>query len=304
MKKQGSGFFCFQGIFRVVGTSPDGDSVRFVVADPDAVDQALATFGDGIKIKWKGPKDGPKNACQLRFEAIDALETHYQQGGDEFGHQPKGLAQAARDRLIELLGITGVVWGKSEKSPKIKSAGDDKPGYILTRGADNRKYGRPVAFVYAGKAPVADGQRFRLEANHLRKSVNYRVAAEGLVYPTYYRKLFGDLRDEFDDAIANARKTAKSGSLYAKDRTNKGLDLSTKTVIATDAPIMPKLFRRLAEHFNAGGKVGGFRDFLLSKEDDLAMEVGGHETHFATFVEIQGTKIRLTVPPERLLFMK
>jgi hypothetical protein len=304
MKKQGSGYFCFGGKFHVAGTSPDGDSVRFVVSDPGAVDDALATFGDGIKIKWKGPKDGPKNACQLRFEAIDALETHYQQGGKDYGHQPKALAQAARDRLIEMLGVTDVVWGTSEKAPKIKSANDDTPGYILTRGADNRKYGRPVAFVYAGKAPVADGQRFRLEASHLRKSVNYRLAAEGLVYATYYKKLFADLRGEFDTAIAKARKNAKSGSLYAKDRTNKGLDLSAKTTIATDTPIMPKLFRRLAEHFNGGGKLSDFRNFLLSKQDDLAMEIGGHETHFTTFVEVKGTKIRLTVSPERLLFMK
>ncbi|MDA0807917.1 MAG: hypothetical protein O2983_02225 [Planctomycetota bacterium] len=63
-----------------------------------------------ILISGDGPTFGvdSKLRAQLRLEAIDALETHYRAGGKTW-HQPKELANAATDRLLELVGIKNVV---------------------------------------------------------------------------------------------------------------------------------------------------------------------------------------------------
>ncbi len=54
------------GTYRVVGASPDGDSVRFYPHDP----QAFRRAGITVKANRAG-------GVQLRLDAIDALETHY-----------------------------------------------------------------------------------------------------------------------------------------------------------------------------------------------------------------------------------
>lgn len=54
------------GQFRVLGTQPDGDSVRFYPDDPDAWSKT------GVRARVN-----PSGGVQLRLDAIDALETHY-----------------------------------------------------------------------------------------------------------------------------------------------------------------------------------------------------------------------------------
>ncbi|HJQ48040.1 MAG TPA: hypothetical protein VJ870_17230 [Amycolatopsis sp.] len=56
-----------KGNFRIVGASPDGDSVRFYPDDPMAFSKA------GMRVRLNS-----RGGAQLRLDAIDALETHYQ----------------------------------------------------------------------------------------------------------------------------------------------------------------------------------------------------------------------------------
>jgi hypothetical protein len=91
-------FVLIKGTFHVEGYSPDGDSVRF-----------MADF----KEHWAKLSGGPavlnaKDHAQLRFEAIDTLETHYQNT-----HQPRKLATGALERLLEGLNITDVEWNET-----------------------------------------------------------------------------------------------------------------------------------------------------------------------------------------------
>src|SRR3954454_21559152 len=55
-----------KGHYRIVGASPDGDSVRFYPLDPGVWEAA------GIAGRTNSP-----GGAHLRLDAIDALETHY-----------------------------------------------------------------------------------------------------------------------------------------------------------------------------------------------------------------------------------
>jgi hypothetical protein len=98
-------FFAIPGTYHVKGLSPDGDSIRFKATDP------------GLWSLLDGPAVGgdSKLRAQLRLEAFDALETHCRAGGKTW-HQPKELANAATDRLLELVGIKNVVWSAFKRS--------------------------------------------------------------------------------------------------------------------------------------------------------------------------------------------
>ncbi len=82
-------FKVIQGKFHVKGYQPDGDSIRFAADNPAHWD----TF------PWKSANKKKAAKKQLRIEAIDALETHY-----EDYHQPRPFALAALERLLKLLG--------------------------------------------------------------------------------------------------------------------------------------------------------------------------------------------------------
>ena len=66
---------------------------------------------------------------------------------------------------------------------------------------------------------------------------------------------------------------------------------------------MPKLFRRLAEFLEGGGSVEGFKKFLEAKEELILIISTGHITHFDTVVEVAGNVVRMTEPPENLVFL-
>ena len=93
--------FLIAGGFRIEGTQPDGDSIRFTSDDPRKWD--LIT-GTQVKRNASG-------AAQLRLDAIDALETHY---GTPRTHQPLDLAHAAAAELLDWLGFSNVVREQGE----------------------------------------------------------------------------------------------------------------------------------------------------------------------------------------------
>ncbi len=136
-------FYAIPGTYHVKGLSPDGDSIRFKATNPDHWDLL-----DGPAVRVDS-----KQRAQLRLEAIDALETHYRAGGRTW-HQPKEFANAATDRLLDMVGIKNVVWPPSRY--RVRSADDGTHGYILSRTAE--RYRRPVSFAYAGRCPYKPGE--------------------------------------------------------------------------------------------------------------------------------------------------
>src|SRR6185437_7698322 len=86
------------GHYRLIGASPDGDSVRFYPDSPTA----FADAGLAVKVNATG-------GAQLRLDAIDALETHYTpRTASHAWHQPAALGNGAAGALLDLLGFTGV----------------------------------------------------------------------------------------------------------------------------------------------------------------------------------------------------
>src|SRR5438067_2504114 len=86
---------CLRGDLIVIGKSPDGDSIRFKPHTPALLDQ-LADAG-----RLKPSADG---TVQLRLDAIDTPETHYE-------NQAQPLGEPARDDLLKWAGFTSVTWG-------------------------------------------------------------------------------------------------------------------------------------------------------------------------------------------------
>jgi endonuclease YncB( thermonuclease family) len=283
--------YLIKGQYRIAHSEPDGDSVHFL-PDNTAAFTSLhlaAHLGSG-------------GAAQLRLDAIDALETHYTPAahGARTMHQPLELAHAAGGRLLDLLGFSDVVRNGEMVT---SSTPDATPGYILTRIAD--KYGRPVSLAYAGTTDQADLTQVFTDADLLHASVNYRLLAEGLVYPTFYSQLYPDLRADLTTAAGNARE-AKAG-VWASDATTSGAAITALADLTDQLVILPKLFRRLAEYFTLGAgniSLAGFAAFLASHNDRLYVISDAHATGFDNVITVDGQTVRLDKDITDLIFIE
>ncbi|MGC5020787.1 hypothetical protein [Micromonospora sp. DT47] len=280
------------GSFRVVGAAPDGDSVRFHPTDPAHWDRV------------EGPHRVRRNAsggAQLRLDGIDALETHYRAGRIPT-HQPLDLGRASASALLSALGFRSV--HRDERETVTDASPVEVPGYVFTRGAD--VYGRCVALAGRGAPPTdkPSGERVHVTVPMLRRTVNYRQLARGHAYPTFYRKLYADLRQAMARAVVAAR--AAGGPLWRADQTASGAALPAGLAdLERDVVLLPKLFRRLADYFalNDGDpSLGGFVDYLDARDDRITLLPTGQWTSLDTVVAVDGNKIRLTHPPEQLFF--
>ncbi|MGW1958544.1 hypothetical protein ACWCPI_38350 [Streptomyces sp. NPDC001920] len=79
----------------------------------------------------------------------------------------------------------------------------------------------------------------------LHEAVNHKLLAKGIVYPTFYRSLFADLRN---DMTATAHKAQADGEgLWPLDKTQKPTVVVGPTEVSKDV-ILPKFNRRLGEY--------------------------------------------------------
>ena len=278
-------FTLIKGTFHVVNYSPDGDSIRFAPADPSLLS---GLSGPPAKLNARGH-------AQLRIEAIDTLETHYTSTGGTY-HQPLGLAKAAAERLMDFVGITNIVWSGNN----VVQASDGTAGYILSRAVEKNR--RPVAFVFAGSAPEADGASVHLDVARLADSYNQAALAEGIAYPTFYEGLFHDLRGALADRVIAAR--AAGAGVWNDDGTLPGFDPTNLAVITADVPILPKLFRRLVDYMTENATAVGFKAKLEQAREPVLDLATSNFTHFDTFInQAAGTSaVRLTREPELLVF--
>ncbi|MGH3836034.1 MAG: hypothetical protein ACRDSF_10065 [Pseudonocardiaceae bacterium] len=88
----------------------------------------------------------------VRFEGIDALETHFVNQ-----HQNLQFAQAARDRMLQLIGFGDVQFWPDRPS-KVKNAQNHPvPGYVLANGIESN--GRMLGLVFPGQAKPGNSRR-------------------------------------------------------------------------------------------------------------------------------------------------
>jgi hypothetical protein len=68
---------------------------------------------------------------------------------------------------------------------------------------------------------------------------------------------------------------------------------------------MPKLFRRLADYYTLNDQdpsLDGFADYLAQRDDRIYVLPTGQYTGLDSVVKVTGQVVRLTYPPEQLVF--
>jgi len=278
-------FTAIKGTYHVTGYAPDGDSIRFMAQNPASWEQLE---GKEVALNAKGH-------AQLRIEAIDTLETHYKSK-----HQPLKYADLATRRLHALLGIKDVTWSPSHA--RVISAKDGIPGTIITRMAEEN--GRPVSYLYDQSLDMMDGEPVYLEKLLARKSVNFRMLREGLAFPTFYDGLFYDLRELFARETEKARKARRG--VWAEDRSNKLMQISSLEDITDEIVLLPKLFRRMVVFFQNRSLFNPleFLRVIDEKNERVLILNQLHFTHLEDILEINAQgQMKLTEKPEELVFL-
>lgn len=275
-------FKVIKGKFHVKGYQPDGDSIRFEADNPAQWD----TFPWDSASKKKAAKK------QLRIEAIDALETHY-----EGYHQPRPFAIAALERLLKLLGIEDIHYSLNVTT--IVKANDAQPGFIATDGLD--RYDRPISLLFPASAKLTDGALLTSDRLPLEKSVNYILAREGLVYPTFYTTTDKVFVEKIRKAVRLAREDERG--IWAIDRTSDLVLWDTRT-IQEDVTIMPKLFRRLVEFCDTYADFAELPAYMARQKDNLELLNDPTPRSLASLMtfDVTGRRMALTVPIEDIFF--
>lgn len=250
---------------------PDGDTVRFVPDNPfDLMDPAnFKRYG------FRDP-DIDEFGINIRFEGIDALETHFQVKGESSAHyhQNLSLAQAARDRLLDLLGFRNIVYGAGQEANKIISVDNNPaPGFVLANGIDGN--GRLLGFVYSGATedydtalknieeqgkPISEAGPVKLglptplpyflKPEVMKFSINWKLVDAGLVYAELYTSLPLTLLRVVAERIRALRQTPPANTIWGQESIGKGFDFVWDKKVETleDKVIFPKIFRRLAQY--------------------------------------------------------
>ena len=268
------------GTFHVKGFQPDGDSIRFQANDPANWDF----------FEWETEKDKKEKRKQLRVESIDALETHY-----EGYHQPRPFALAALESLLEMLGIKDVIYSLS--LTQIVSADDGKAGFIASASTD--RFGRPVSYVFPKSAKLTDGAVMDSATLPIEDSLNFQLAREGLIYPTFYNTTDRAFAEKIRAVVARARKTKRG--IWSIDKTADFTLYDIRT-LQEDILVLPKLFRRLVGFFEGYSEFSQLGDYLAKQKDSLELWDGTKKKSLAELMKISGRRIQLKTPVEDILF--
>ena len=269
------------------GPEPDGDTVKFSPDTPALVNSLPRPSGRPPEINARG--------ISVRLEAIDALETHFNET-----HQDLGGANRARDALLARLGFHDVVFF-DDLPNKVESAdADSVGGYVLSNGVDAN--GRMIGFVYAGAAPGPDGSSVFLDDPGVDGSVNTQLLADGLVYPAYYGTLPATLRLHLVET-SRAARAAGTGIWAASTADPDGPATVTDAQSLTTLTIWPKLFRRLVPYFAAGHTdLDGFDAWLrqdaVHRDDRLVLLDPVEPGNLHDVIVASGHSVQLTRWPE------
>ncbi|GAA2812613.1 thermonuclease family protein [Kitasatospora aburaviensis] len=269
------------------GPEPDGDTVKFKPDSPALVEGLPRPSGAPPKINGRG--------ISVRLEAIDALETHFNET-----HQELAGANAGRDRLLELLGFTNVVFFEDQPN-KVQSADQDSiRGHVLSNGIDAN--GRLIGFVYPGEPAEPDGTPVFLDDARVDQSANAVLLTEGHAYPAFYATLPATLRTHLADVSRTAR-AAKVG-LWPRSKADPNGKATVPDLATLQQLVMwPKLFRRLVPFLATGAPdLSGFDAWLrqdpVHRDDPIFLLDRGEHGNLHDVIEAVGHDIQLTVWPE------
>jgi hypothetical protein len=350
-------YLLIKGSYHIVRQSPDADSVKFRAANP-ALWAQLETDNRAI-FERKLAEDA--GVVTLRFQGIDALETHYgavplpppvdlvgKSSAAMTAPRPTEYSQLidfgrhATDVMLGLLGASAIKWGAFGKTKFVAEARmgtsasaplvteklkDTLPGYIVT--GDVELNGRPLAWVFPGETPLADGSAVTNTAlaDMLESALNFQLLRQGMVYPYYFMSLAGALRRKLDTAVTQARRDAQRAvktprpSLWRIDQTMTGVDVANIQTLVSEKALLPYLFRRVIKldyRLHMERYWGHLRDpqkplpppsataldsffadgnpyvFVVSDQDFLRL---------GDILTISGTTLRMTKAPHDIIFL-
>jgi endonuclease YncB( thermonuclease family) len=221
------------------GPQPDGDTINFLPDNEDLITE-LKRFAN------RSPERKHLGTYSVRFEGIDALETHFMNR-----HQKLAQARAARDRMLALMGFGAVAFWP-ELPNNVKSAQyHPVRGCLIANGIESN--GRVLGLVYPGEiaAGTADGQRIFVDRALLDASVNAKLVSEGLAYAELYSTMPLSLLGRMRQVV----KAARNAGLGFWPQENVQLGTPADITDLSDLPNMvmfPKLYRRLVKYFDSG----------------------------------------------------
>ena len=287
-------FHIFYPLSPSSGPEPDGDTIKFKATNKQLIER-LPRANMPAQFNQAG-------ITSIRFEGMDALETHFEVEGDRY-HQKIDLALQARDVLLAKMGFGHIEYFPN--SFKVSSVQNHPiPGYILSNGLDT--YGRTIAFVFTGDHPAVDGSSIFVTPQMLDSSLNIFMLQQGQAYPAFYLSLPAELRDHLEEIVAAAR-TAATG-LWAEDTANPTTIAHVPDSTVLQQLVMwPKLFRRLAAYFPSNTGLAGFDAWMRAdqrnRDDRLILpnrELGNmHDILFVT----AGDNIQLKYLPEDVVIV-
>lgn len=276
------------------GPEPDGDTLKFR-PDNRMLIESLPRGG-------RSPRFTQNGITTLRFEGIDALETHYLIEGEAY-HQHSDLASAGRNALLEVAGFGEVVFFPD--SYKVSQV-ENHPvrGYILSNGLD--VFGRTICFCFNGDHPMTDGSVLHLEPRDLENSMNVHMLASGQAYPAFYLGLPAELRSYLRDRVIHARHQSLGFWPLATVTVDESSAISGAQQLR-ELVIWPKLFRRLTAYFHDGHfSLSRFHHWLredMVNRDDRVLLPNLELGNMHDLVEIDSNRIRMTYSPEDIVIV-
>jgi endonuclease YncB( thermonuclease family) len=285
-----------RGRLVIVGKEPDGDSVRFV-ADTPALYRQLARA-------YRITPSTADGSVQLRFEGVDAPELHY-------GSAAQPLGAVARDRLLERLGFSNVVYRASP--PTMVASAEPPEGVgaaILSAMAEAN--GRPVSYVLTGDdaSLPADGAWTLVDEALLGRTANAWLLGEGLAYYTVYTSTPVAHRDALRALAADARR--RRAGVWELDRSGDFALVDQHSIGPDGQLVLPKLFRRCSDYLKAVAKglSGNLADWIVSvstgsrDENDGVLVCDRVQVHLADLLEQRNNRVAFQADPLDITFIE
>ena len=272
------------------GPEPDGDTLKFYPDHPGLV--------ESLQQAGRGPDFNRRGMVNLRFEGIDALETHFNES-----HQNLEWANAARDAVLEACGFGAITFFPDLPNKVASVEHHPRRGYILAGGLD--AFGRIISFVFAGDPYFVDGAEIWASEETIRTSINMKLLQEGLAYPAFYTSLPCELRDVLAIATVESRNNLEQmwADAIPVDQNVLIPDMETLESLT----LWPKLFRRLSSYFSAGYQnLDNFDAWLradpINRDDRLILpdrELG----NMHDIVVVEGNHLHMRYQPEELVIL-
>lgn len=274
------------------GPEPDGDTVSFKANDPTLI-AGLPRFG------FAQPDINKRGIVGVRFEAIDALETHFGQA-----HQRLDYANAARDLMLATLGFEDVVFFDDEPNDVRSASQDFLPGAVVANGIDGN--GRLLGFVYTAAQNLADEKETWLDNDLMRRSVNLSILEAGLAYAAVYTSLPLEPAAKVRE-IARAVRQAQTG-FFGSESVHTAQSAAIADLDELESLVLcPKVFRRLVKFFASGLSDLADLDAWLRADpinrDDRLLLPNGELGNMHDFLIVENSELRFRFEPEEVTIL-